>query len=42
MAGAIAGARDGADAIPARWLDALEDGEKGRSYVERLAERLVR
>jgi poly(ADP-ribose) glycohydrolase ARH3 len=41
MAGAIAGARDGAAAIPARWLDALEGGEKGRSHVERLAERLA-
>lgn len=41
MAGAIAGARGGADAIPSRWLDALEDGEKGRSYVARLAERLA-
>jgi poly(ADP-ribose) glycohydrolase ARH3 len=41
MTGAIAGARDGGTAIPARWLDALEDGEKGRSHVERLAERLV-
>ena len=41
MAGAIAGASHGADATPARWRDALEDGEKGRSHVERLAERLV-
>jgi poly(ADP-ribose) glycohydrolase ARH3 len=41
MAGAIAGARDGATAIPARWLDVLEDGAKGRSHVERLTERLV-
>jgi ADP-ribosylglycohydrolase len=41
MAGAITGARNGAAAIPNRWLDALEDGAKGRSYVERLAERLV-
>lgn len=32
--GAIAGARDGARAIPARWLAALEDGHKGRSHVE--------
>jgi poly(ADP-ribose) glycohydrolase ARH3 len=37
MAGAIAGARDGADAIPGRWLDALEEGARGRSHVQRLA-----
>jgi poly(ADP-ribose) glycohydrolase ARH3 len=40
MAGAVAGARFGASAIPARWLDGLEDGERGRSYVEELAARL--
>ena len=37
MAGAIAGARFGASSIPARWYAALEDGEHGRSHVERLA-----
>ncbi len=37
MAGAVAGARDGAQSIPARWLAALEDGEQGRSHVEALA-----
>jgi poly(ADP-ribose) glycohydrolase ARH3 len=41
MTGAIVGARAGAGAIPRRWLDALEEGERGRSHVERLAERLV-
>ncbi len=41
MAGAIAGARDGASAIPGRWLAALEDGPRGRSHVERLARALV-
>jgi poly(ADP-ribose) glycohydrolase ARH3 len=41
MAGAIAGARDGATAIPARWCDQLDDGPKGRSYVERLAAELA-
>jgi poly(ADP-ribose) glycohydrolase ARH3 len=41
MTGAIAGARSGAAAIPARWLDALENGPKGRTYVEGLADRLV-
>jgi poly(ADP-ribose) glycohydrolase ARH3 len=37
MTGAIAAARDGAATIPARWLDALEDGARGRSHVESLA-----
>jgi poly(ADP-ribose) glycohydrolase ARH3 len=41
MAGAIAGGRHGASAIPERWLNALEAGEKGRHHVERLAEALV-
>ncbi len=41
MAGAIVGARDGAQCIPARWLEALEDGERGRSHVQRLAVRLI-
>lgn len=42
MAGAIAGARFGAAAIPQRWLDALEDGERGRTHVAALAEQLAR
>ena len=42
MTGAIAGARHGASAIPDRWLRPLEDGERGRSYVTDLAERLLR
>jgi poly(ADP-ribose) glycohydrolase ARH3 len=41
MAGAVAAARAGAGAIPSRWLDALEEGPKGRSHVERLADRLA-
>ena len=41
MAGAIAGGRDGASAIPGRWLAALEDGQRGRSHMERLARALV-
>jgi poly(ADP-ribose) glycohydrolase ARH3 len=41
MAGAIAGAQTGALAIPDRWLDALEQGPKGRSHIESLADRLV-
>ncbi len=36
MAGAVAGARDGYHSIPARWLAALEDGERGRSYIHTL------
>lgn len=36
MAGAVAGARDGYDTIPPRWLATLEDGERGRSYVQSL------
>jgi ADP-ribosyl-[dinitrogen reductase] hydrolase len=41
MAGAIAGARFGASAIPRRWVEPLEDGERGRTHVEALAERLA-
>jgi ADP-ribosyl-[dinitrogen reductase] hydrolase len=41
MAGAVAVARTGASAIPSHWLDALEEGPKGRSHVERLANRLA-
>lgn len=41
MAGAIAGGRDGAGAIPARWLDALERGPRGRGHVEELAAALA-
>lgn len=41
MAGAIAGARETASAIPARWYDVLEDGAKGRSHVENLADQLA-
>ena len=40
MTGAIAGAYHGAATIPARWLDSLEEGPKGRSYIERLADQL--
>ena len=36
MAGALVGARDGYQSIPTRWLEALEDGERGRSYIEAL------
>jgi poly(ADP-ribose) glycohydrolase ARH3 len=41
MAGAIAGARFGASAIPQRWLDGLEDGQRGRRYVDALAVELA-
>jgi poly(ADP-ribose) glycohydrolase ARH3 len=41
MAGAIAAARAGATAIPPRWLEALEQGPKGRSHVDRLADQLA-
>jgi len=40
MTAAIAGARHGARSIPTRWLQALEDGKRGRSHVEALAARL--
>jgi poly(ADP-ribose) glycohydrolase ARH3 len=41
MAGAIAGAVGGRGSIPSEWLETLEEGERGRSYVERLACLLV-
>jgi ADP-ribosylglycohydrolase len=40
MAGALAGAAHGSTSIPARWLDALERGQRGRCHVERLARAL--
>jgi poly(ADP-ribose) glycohydrolase ARH3 len=42
MAGALSGARLGAGALPKAHLARLEDGPKGRSYVERLARDLYR
>ena len=41
MTGAIAGAYHGASKLPQRWIDALENGEKGRDYVIGLADRLL-
>jgi ADP-ribosylglycohydrolase len=41
MAGAIAGARFGAGAIPRHWYRRLEDGPRGRRYVEQLARQLT-
>lgn len=40
MVGALSGARLGVQAIPAHLLAMLEDGPKGRSYLDRLAGRL--
>ncbi len=40
MAGALAGARVGIDAIPAHLLARLEDSTGGRAYIEALADRL--
>ena len=41
MAGAIAGAGGGASVIPGHWLDALENGAKGRDHVQGLADALI-
>jgi poly(ADP-ribose) glycohydrolase ARH3 len=41
MAGALAGAAYGRASIPARWLDALENGHRGRRYVEWLVGALL-
>lgn len=40
MAGALAGAYHGADALPARWVEALEEGPRGRTHLVELADRL--
>lgn len=40
MAGAIAGAYHGAEAIAPDWLAALENGAKGRDYVRGLGKSL--
>lgn len=40
MAGAICGAHVGIDGIPAHLVNSLEDGPKGRTYIEELAKRL--
>ena len=40
MTGAISGAYYGYDAIPNEWIAQLENGEKGKSYIKRLAETL--
>lgn len=41
MTGAISGAYHGMDAIPERWVDKLENGDKGRDYVIELADSLA-
>lgn len=41
MTGAIAGAYHGIGGVPAKWLDRLESGPKGRRYIEQLADRLA-
>jgi poly(ADP-ribose) glycohydrolase ARH3 len=40
MTGALVGAHFGVAAISPRLLDRLEDGEKGKSHIGRLAARL--
>lgn len=41
MAGGIAGARFGADALPRTWYEALENSTKGRDHVVALVQRLA-
>ena len=40
MTGALSGAYHGKTGIPGRWLESLENGPKGRDYIERLGVRL--
>jgi len=40
MTGAISGAFYGVEGIPGSWKNELEDGEKGKSYIEKLAKEL--
>jgi len=42
MTGAISGAYYGDSAIPSDWIDQLEEGEKGKRYITRLAAELYR
>jgi poly(ADP-ribose) glycohydrolase ARH3 len=39
MTGALAGAFHGASSIPQRWLDVLENHDKGRDWIRRLGQR---
>jgi poly(ADP-ribose) glycohydrolase ARH3 len=40
MTGAISGAYYGEGRIPNEWIEQLEDGERGKSYIKMLAEKL--
>jgi ADP-ribosylglycohydrolase len=40
MAGAIVGAHVGEKGLPVEWVEQLEDGPRGRSFAENLADRL--
>jgi poly(ADP-ribose) glycohydrolase ARH3 len=40
MTGAISGGYHGKGGVPKRWLDVLENGERGSGYIESLAEKL--
>ena len=40
MAGALCGAHGGLSAVPDYMLGKLEDGERGRAYIRKLADRL--
>lgn len=42
MTGAISGTYYGEGTIPNEWVEKLEEGEKGKSYIKRLAEELYR
>ncbi len=42
MTGAISGAYYGEEAIPQEWVNALEDGDKGKTYIIWLADELYR
>lgn len=42
MAGALAGARNGASRIPARWMQSVESGGEGRKALTALADELLR
>lgn len=41
MAGALAAGYNGERGLPSRWIDALENGQRGRDYARRLADRLA-
>jgi ADP-ribosylglycohydrolase len=41
MAGAVSGAYLGRKAIPRHLLANLEDGHQGKTYIEKLAEKLL-